>query len=68
MRPATAGKIPTAQGAATVMSQSVVRHFHRLNELVSCSLRLLVVEHLVHARAEATCDAIPAQGLLILHT
>ena len=68
MNPATSGKIPTAHGAATAVSQSVVHHFHRLDELVGSPLRLLLMEHLVHARAEATCNAIPAQGLLILHT
>ena len=69
MWPATTVKRAVAQGAATVMGQSVVHHFHRLNYLVS-SLRLLGVEHFVHARADTTCNAIPVvQGcLLILRT
>ena len=65
MRPTTTVEITAAKGAATVVSQSVARHFHWLNDLVS-SLRLLV-EHLVHTRTEATCNAIPTHGLLILH-
>ena len=53
--------------AATVVGHSIVCHLDRLHHLVSCCSSLRV-EHLVHARAEATCNAVPVQGLLmILH-